>query len=220
MFGLFHPPGIWYHPPRSMPAGPLRPGLFLDRDGVLAMERNYLRRPQDVVLTPEVATLVLRANVRGVPVAVVTNQSGIDRGILGWEDFCAVEAEIAGQLAKMGAAVDLTAACPFHPDFTPGYGADHDFWRKPGPGLLKFAGGMLGIDLGRSCLIGDKAGDIQAAKAAGLAYAVFLRGGDRKEQAAAESCAGERFVVRVMEPDGVIGAVAPVLRLRPPPGTT
>lgn len=209
-FGEFHPPGIWTSSPYSMPTKPRRPGLLLDRDGVLVVERNYLHRPQDVELIPEALQLIRQARANGIPVAVVTNQSGIARGLFGWEDFFAVEQQIGRLLAENGTSVDLTAVCPFHPEFTPGYCTEHDRWRKPGPGMLHFAGERLGLDLRRSWLVGDKANDIRAAKAAGLAGAVFLRGQYREEDAAA-ACADEGFAVRVVEETGLVDAV-PLMR--------
>lgn len=80
---------------------------MLDRDGVLVVERNYLHRASDVALIPSVQNLVLAANKQKIPVAVVTNQSGIDRGKFGWKDFYAVEAEIDRQLTACGASIDL-----------------------------------------------------------------------------------------------------------------
>ncbi|MBX3489236.1 HAD-IIIA family hydrolase [Parvibaculum sp.] len=168
--------GIWLStetPPRREG----RPGLFLDRDGVLIREVNYLKSKEDVALEAGAAGIIRWARARDFGVAAITNQSGIARGIVSWADFEAVEAEIARQLAAAGVALDLVVACPFHPDFTPGYGAAEDVWRKPGPRMIEEAALRMDLDLAASWLIGDKASDIEAAKRAGLKGAVTVATG-------------------------------------------
>jgi D-glycero-D-manno-heptose 1,7-bisphosphate phosphatase len=150
------------------------PGLLLDRDGVLVREVNYLHRRQDVEIAPGATQLLRWAAGAGLPVAVVTNQAGIARGKFGWDEFLEVQDEIAARLAAQGVGVDLTIACPFHPEHTPGWGAAHADWRKPGPAMLKHAAELLNLDLGRSWMVGDNESDIAAAKAAGLAGAVHV----------------------------------------------
>lgn len=181
MRGSFKPPGIWFHQPQSNVQAP-RPGIILDRDGVLVREMNYLRRPEDVALEPAVAELLHWVKSSDILIAVVTNQSGIDRGIISWDEFLSVEQEISRQLRTKGLSVDLSVACPFHPDCTPAYAEEHSYWRKPGPGMLRFAGETLGLVLDQSWMIGDKASDIVSAKAAGLAGAFFLRGAHYADQ--------------------------------------
>ncbi len=167
--------GIWIC--RSANAARARQGLFLDRDGVLVEERHYLRDPADVVISPGAADLLIRARARGIASIVVTNQSGIARGLIDWPAFEAVQAEISRQLAIAGASVDLTLACPFHPGITPGYGPRHAHWRKPGPGLLLEGAARLGVACAASIMIGDKASDVAAAKAAGLPAAILVSTG-------------------------------------------
>ena len=150
------------------------PGLLLDRDGVLVEEVHYLHRREDVRLAPGAASLLRWARERDLPVAVATNQAGIARGLFGWDEFLAVEDEIARQLAAEGVALDLTLACPFHPDHTRDWSKAHAYWRKPGPGMLLQAGQMLNLDLPKSWMVGDNESDIAAAKAAGLAGAVHV----------------------------------------------
>lgn len=198
--------GIWLstvNPPRKEG----RPGLFLDRDGVLVRESNYLKNKENMALEAGAVEIVRWARTKGFGVAVVTNQSGIARGLVSWADFEAVETEIARQLNERGVAIDLVAACPFHPDFTPGYGPTHDRWRKPGPGLLEEAARLMGLDLRTSWLIGDKASDIVAAKAAGLKGAVHvLTGYGAAEREAAMALAAPGFAV--LGAAGLVGAQA------------
>ncbi len=176
---MTHPPivapGIWSEI-RSRPSTSPRPGLFLDRDGVVVHDTNFLADPKDVELLPGAAELIAEANRRAVPVAIVTNQSGIARGLFGWAEFADVEREIARRLSLAGASIGAVLACPFHPEFTANYGAVESHWRKPGPGLVLAAAGLLNIDAGRSWLVGDRARDIEAARNAGLAGAIFVDG--------------------------------------------
>ncbi len=173
--------GIWLRI-TARPDGEPRPGLFLDRDGVIVEDVGYLRRAADVRLIPGAADIIRRANIAGLPVAVVTNQSGISRGRFGWDDFATVEDRIAALLAAEGAAVDAVAACPFHPSFTPDYGDSHARWRKPGPAMLTATAAALKLDLARCWMIGDKTSDIEAADNAGLAGAIWVTKGRRGGQ--------------------------------------
>ena len=143
---------------------------------------------------------------RHIPVAVVTNQSGIARGLFGWDEFEAVQNEIVRQLKSQGAIVDLTLACPFHPDYTKDWNETHGYWRKPGPGLLRAAAALLNLDLKKSWMVGDKESDVVAAVAAGLAGAIQVSiedGADRR--AATDSYFGDTAVIR--DSNGLPGAL-------------
>jgi D-glycero-D-manno-heptose 1,7-bisphosphate phosphatase len=165
--------GVWVSAAARRAPNPV-PGLLLDRDGVLVREVNYLHRRQDVEIAPGAVALLRWAAHAGLPVAVVTNQAGIARGMFGWDEFKLVQDEIAARLAAEGVGVDLTSACPFHPEHTPGWGDAHAHWRKPGPGMLQAAGQLLNLDLRHSWIVGDNESDIAAAKAAGLAGGVHV----------------------------------------------
>ena len=201
--------GIWVSavPPRA--PQPV-PGLLLDRDGVLVKEVNYLHRRQDVEILPGAVNLLRWARQAGLPVAVVTNQAGIARGVFGWEEFLAVHDEIASRLAAEGVGVDLTIACPFHPDHTPGWSAAHAHWRKPGPGMLLHAAELLNLDLKRSWMVGDNESDIAAAKAAGLAGAVHVLTGHgaRYREAAQELNDSGFLVIAAKELGGALGVLS------------
>ena len=167
------PPGLWLGIDRAPFDAPM-PALFLDRDGVIVDDVGYLSDPAQVRLVTGIGDLIGAANAAGIPVVVATNQSGVDRGLMGWDAFAAVQAEIARRLAAAGARMDAVVACPFHPDFTPGYGRDHAKWRKPAPGMLDLAAERLNLDKSGSWLIGDQKRDIEAAREAGCAGAVHL----------------------------------------------
>ena len=167
------PPGVWIDV-RSSPVCSPRPGLFLDRDGVIVHDKGYLASPDHVELLPDAAEMIAEANRCAAPVAVVTNQSGIARRLFGWAEFTEVEREIARRLDLVGARVDAVLVCPFHPEFTENYGEREAHWRKPGPGLILEAARALNIDIGTSWLVGDQTWDIEAARKAGLAGAIHL----------------------------------------------
>ena len=152
------------------------PCLFLDRDGVLIEERYYLSDPDGVALIPGAPTAIAAARTKGHAVVVVSNQAGIGRGHFGWAQLAAVEIQIAGLLAATKLSADAVLACPFHPEGKPPYDRAHP-WRKPAPGMLLEAATLLNLDLSRSLLVGDKASDILAARAAGLPAALHVRTG-------------------------------------------
>jgi D-glycero-D-manno-heptose 1,7-bisphosphate phosphatase len=108
---------------------------------------------------------------------VVTNQSGIARGLFDWNAFESVHREMIRQLSLSGAVPDATIACPYHPEFTDNYAAVGEMWRKPAPGMITLAAQRLNIDTRRSFMVGDTIADIGAAKAARLAGAVLVQTG-------------------------------------------
>jgi D-glycero-D-manno-heptose 1,7-bisphosphate phosphatase len=173
------------------------PALFLDRDGVVVEEVDYLHRVEDIAICASAAAVISAANASAVPVVLVTNQAGIGRGYYGWAEFHAVQEAIQSAIAREGAHFDAVYACPHHRD---GQGAfahpDHPA-RKPNPGMLQRAAAALDIDMARSWLVGDRAGDVEAARRAGLAGGLHvLTGYGQAERAAALALSGPRFDVR------------------------
>ncbi len=169
--------GVWrqvLRPPR--PTAP-RPALFLDRDGVIVAEVGYLRTASEVRLLSSAATAIAAANARGIAVVIVTNQSGLGRGLFGWPDFIAVQARILGDLAARGAHVDGVFACPHHPQARPPFNAPDHPARKPSPGMLLSAARRLRLDLGSSWIVGDHPRDIEAGYRAGLAGGMLVATG-------------------------------------------
>lgn len=155
--------------------GALRPAVFLDRDGVIVEEVGYLHKVEDITLIASAPAAVARLNAAGVPVVVVTNQAGIGRGYYTWTDFERVQAEIEARL--LPGVVDGVWACGYHIDGEVAELRKDHAWRKPHPGMLLDAAEVLGIDLSRSWLVGDKVIDIECAVAAGLGGAVLVRTG-------------------------------------------
>ena len=146
-----------------------RPGLLLDRDGVLNEECRYLHDPKDLIVIAGTAETIATINRWGIPVAVVTNQAGIGRGLYGVDDYLSVNHAIEVVLARSRAHIDAWYFCPHLP-------AAGCSCRKPKPGMLLDAAKDLAMDLGRSVLVGDKESDLAAARAAGC-HAVLVRTG-------------------------------------------
>ena len=199
----------------AAPGAP-RPALFLDRDGIIVDEVEYLSEVGRVALCPGVAAMIARANAAGVAVVVVTNQSGIARGYYGWAEFAAVQAEIARRLEAEGAFWDAVLAAPFHPEGQePWRHPDHPT-RKPNPGMLLAAAHRLGLDLGASWILGDRASDIQAGRRAGLAGGIFVgRGYDAGEAVRALAEAAHDYTV-LRAPDTAAAFAALPLLAGPP----
>lgn len=145
-----------------------RRAVFLDRDGTLMEEVGYCSRPEDVRVFAGVPEALRRLREAGFLLVLVTNQSGIARGYFGWREFEAVQAELTQQL---GLALDAVYACP---DLE---GED----RKPGTGMVRRAERELGIDLGGSYFVGDKAADVLCGQAAGTRTVLVETGYGRQQ---------------------------------------
>src|SRR4029453_9608492 len=143
--------------------------VFLDRDGTLVRDTGYPHRPQDYALLPGVPAALRRLQEAGFALAIVTNQSGIGRGLFGEEDFERFQRLLLVDLEREGVAIARTYYCPHRPEAG---GA----CRKPEPGLLWRARDELGADLAASWVVGDRTRDVELAARAGCHGAV-LRGG-------------------------------------------
>jgi D-glycero-D-manno-heptose 1,7-bisphosphate phosphatase len=130
--------------------------VFLDRDGTVIHDRHYLHDPEGVELLPTAGEAIARLNGAGVPVLLVTNQSGIGRGLFSEADFAAVQRRLEELLAEHGARLDGVYHCPHTPDRSPPCNC-----RKPAPGLFLRAADEHGLDLARCFYIGDRARDVE-----------------------------------------------------------
>ena len=189
--------GNWLELRRAAPPRPGGPALFLDRDGVVIREIAFLSDPKLVELIPGAAATIVRANRAGWPVVIVTNQSGVGRGIFTWNQFASVQAAVESALARAGAAIDMVLACGYHPTEAKGrYRAAHP-WRKPAPGMILEAAKRMDVALGRSWIVGDNVIDIQAGSAAGLAGGLHVltgNGPQHRDQALAAATPAFRVV--------------------------
>ena len=153
-----------------------RPAIFLDRDGTLIEEKVYLADPEGVVLVPHAAEALKELHDAGYALVIVTNQSGIARGLYTESDYRAVARRLDELLHDAGAPVDDTRFCPHHPDF----GAPCAC-RKPGTGLYRDAAEALGLSLQDSYYVGDKVADVKPALALG-GKGILVRSGFGRDE--------------------------------------
>lgn len=151
---------------------------FLDRDGVVNEEVNYLHTPEETVLSPTIIDALRLLHANGFLAIVVTNQAGVAKGLFPESDVPKVHARIQELLAAGGEKIDDFFHCPHHPDFT---GACN--CRKPAPGMILQAAEKWNIDLANSFLIGDRLSDLNSGKNAGLAREYLVLSGYGKTTA-------------------------------------
>lgn len=153
------------HPPDASgyhAAVELRPALFLDRDGTLIRETPYLAAPKQVQLLPGVAEALGSLRRAGLLILVVSNQSGVARGLLDAGVLLGVQRRIEEELARTGAGVDGWYHCPHHPAVGVPPERRRCRCRKPLPGLLERAAEDFPIDWQRSVGAGDDVRDLQS----------------------------------------------------------
>jgi histidinol-phosphate phosphatase family protein len=154
-------------------SSPPRPGILLDRDGTIIVDRGYVGSVDRVELIDGAPEAIASFNAASIPVAVVTNQAGIARGLYGIDDVARVHHHIAARLAEHGARIDLFFYCPYHPAGVVEAFARTSEDRKPRPGMAKAAAAVLNLDLTASWVVGDQPEDLGLAAAVG-AKAVYL----------------------------------------------
>lgn len=198
---------IWRAP--SGPAPREGPALFIDRDGVVIVDRDYLADPAGVELLPGVPAALRAAGAAGYALVGISNQSGLGRGRFGQAELAAVMERVDRVLADAGAGLDAMYYCPHAPQ-------DGCRCRKPGPGLLEEASAAFQWDAARSWVIGDKASDVELGRRQGLGAVLVATGhgaGQRALVAAARP--GDE---RVLFAADLAAAVAAILATRPGAG--
>ena len=155
-----------------------RNALFLDRDGVINVERNYVHKIEEFEFIDGIFSLCRAAVKRGMLLVVVTNQAGIGRGLYTETDFWQLTQWMEEHFKREKAPIAKVYYCPFHPEFGIGGYRQNSLDRKPNPGMLLRARDELGIDLANSVMIGDKESDMLAAAAAGIGKKILLAEND------------------------------------------
>lgn len=151
-----------------------RPALFLDRDGVINEEKDYVHRVEDFTFIDGIFDLCRSAMTAGMSIVVVTNQAGIGRGYYSEDQFWVLTDWMQDRFSENGIIIDAVYFCPYHPDHGVGKYRVDSFDRKPNPGMILQANEELGLSLKDSILVGDKASDIAAAKSANVGRAVLM----------------------------------------------
>jgi D-glycero-D-manno-heptose 1,7-bisphosphate phosphatase len=141
--------------------------VFLDRDGVINVEKGYVHRIEEFELLPGVPLAIRILKEAGFLVIVVTNQSGVARGYYPMDAVHRLHRHLDTELAAFGACIDAYYVCPHHPEHGIGDLKATCSCRKPLPGMLEQAAADFGIDLIKSYMIGDKSSDVAAGLAAG-----------------------------------------------------
>ncbi len=186
-----------------------RKAAFIDRDGVINEERAFVYRAEDFDFVPGAVAALRELQSAGYLLVVITNQSGIARGLYTEEDYLRLTAYMREQLAAAGVSLAAVYHCPHLPDATvERYRVDCDC-RKPRPGMLTRAIAELNIDPRGSILIGDRGSDLQAARAAGVGRCFLVRSGNALSPQDSDA-ADEVY-------DDIKACVKQVLAVQPPP---
>ena len=170
-----------------------KPAVFLDRDGTLIHDPGYLADPAGVRLLPGAADAVRRLNEAGWLAVVVTNQSGIARGLLTEDQYHAVARAVADAFEASGAHLDAQYHCPHLPALSGPCEC-----RKPGTLLYRRAATDLALDLGRSWLVGDRLRDVAAAEALGARGGILLGNVEEPGWSGRRAAAVEEAVAHVL----------------------
>lgn len=158
----------------------MKRAVFLDRDGTINIEKEYLYQSADFEFIPGAPEAIYRLNRADIMVVVVTNQSGVARGYYTEDDVENLHRHIDHELESSGAHIDAWFYCPHHPAGRGSYALPCDC-RKPLPGMLQEAAARYDIDLTNSTMIGDKLADIEAGTAAGC-HTILVRTGYGRDE--------------------------------------
>ncbi len=154
--------------------------VFLDRDGTICEEVGYLNSPDQMHLLPRSADAIRQLNAHNFKVIVITNQSGVARGLIPEENLADIHAEMVRQLKEEGAFLDGIYYCPHHPaEGNPPY-LQECTCRKPGTGLLEKAAEDFNLDLSSSYMVGDHFSDVECGKRIGAKSVLLLTGHGRQ----------------------------------------
>ena len=158
-----------------------RPAVFLDRDGTLTHEADWVTSKERLDLVPSAAEAVAALSRAGFAVVLATNQSAVARGLITEAGLAEIHAHLAAELARGGARLDGVYWCPHHPtEGTPPYRRECEC-RKPRPGMLLAAARDLDLDLARSFVVGDAERDLAAGAAVGAQGVLVATGKGRAE---------------------------------------
>tara|TARA_A100001011_G_C13962697_1_gene695964 strand:+ start:215 stop:742 length:528 start_codon:yes stop_codon:yes gene_type:complete len=149
-------------------------GLFLDRDGIINIEKNYVHKIEDFIFMDSIFDLCKAAMKKDYNIFVITNQAGIGRGLYTEDDFLILSDWMTKKFLDEGIVLKKIYFCPFHPKHGIGKYKKNSNDRKPNPGMILKAKEEYKIDLKKSVLVGDKMSDIEAGIASGIKKNILL----------------------------------------------
>jgi len=158
--------------------------FFLDRDGVINVDKGYVGRIGEFEFLPGIFSLCRTAKDLSLIPIVVTNQAGIARGYYSEHDFQMLNEWMLAEFLGRGIRIGRVYHCPYHPEAGLGEYRRESFDRKPNPGMILRAKDDFGLDLSRSVLVGDKDSDVAAGRAAGVGFNIKLVHEPQAESAA------------------------------------
>jgi D-glycero-D-manno-heptose 1,7-bisphosphate phosphatase len=159
----------------------LNKAVFLDRDGTIIEDTGYISAPEEVKFIPGAIEAVKKLNQAGYKVIIISNQSGVARGILNEAMLQSIDKTMHRKILNGGAHIDGSYYCPHHPEHGVYPYRQYCECRKPHPGLIKKATREHEIDLSKSFMVGDKATDIETGKRAGVKTLFVLSGRGAEE---------------------------------------
>lgn len=162
----------------------MQPAIFLDRDGTIIEDVGYASTPEQLRFIPGSIEAIQQLNTAGYKVIVITNQSGVARGLLSEDMLQTIDKIIRKQVLSGGGHIDDIYYCPHHPDHGVYPYRQACECRKPHPGLIKKATAAHHLDLSASFLVGDKASDVETGKRAGVRTVLVETGHGSKEKEA------------------------------------
>jgi D-glycero-D-manno-heptose 1,7-bisphosphate phosphatase len=175
--------------------------LFLDRDGVINEERHYVHEIQEIVFMEGIFDVCRRFYNSGFLIIIITNQSGIGRGLYSEAHFLALTSWMHGEFLQHSISFAETFYCPFHPDASLDKYRKQSFDRKPNPGMILKAREKFELNLEQSILVGDKEDDISAGKRAGVGTTVLYKGAQSPAISQADYTMDSLFELYTLLPD-------------------
>ena len=156
-------------------------GLFLDRDGVINVDNNYVHKISDFIFTDYIFDLCRAAKQKDYKIIVITNQAGIGRGLYSESDFVDLTRWMIDIFISQEIVIEKVYFCPFHKEHGIGHYRQDSFDRKPNPGMIIKALNEFGISANESVLVGDNLSDVKAGQAAGVKTNLLLSKDDNSE---------------------------------------
>lgn len=169
-----------------------RPGLFLDRDGVINKDYGYVHRQDNFEFFYDIFEICRPFSDLSIPIIVVTNQSGIGRGLFSKEDFLDLTEWMVSEFRERQVKISKV----FYSTTAPGQG--FDYLRKPSPGMFLEAAREFNIDLARSVMIGDKESDMKAALTANIKHRILIGDPDLATSVATDSAMNHEGLYVIM----------------------